>query len=61
MPTAQAQHARQLHWGDLMATGGRGKERKVYLDERWDGIWESSVGWSHHYRVTRKSRRSGKV
>ena len=44
-----------------MAPGGRGKERKVYLDEGWDGIRESSAGWSHHFRVTRNSRGAGKV
>ena len=34
-----------------MAPGGRGEERKVYLDEGWDGIRESSAGYSHHCRV----------
>ena len=42
--TALAQCARELLWGDLVAPEGRGEERKVYLDEGWDGIQESSTG-----------------
>ena len=42
-PTAQAQHAREQLWGDLVAPEGRGEERKVYLDKGWDGIQESSA------------------
>ena len=60
-PTAQAQHAREQLWGDLVAPEGRGEEREMYLDEGWDGIRESSAGWNHHFRATRKSRGAGKV